>query len=708
MILAGHWPRPGPAVFQGGASWTGGITQAPAGYKPGQHHPDPFAADKPLFTIDKANLEQYREHLTPGQLALFKTYPDSFRMPVYPSRRSGSAPQWLYDNTFANATSARLLDGGNGFADAYGGVPFPIPKSGVEALWNHVARYRGTYVVRRASEVAVQRNGSYSLVTSQQEALFKYYLKGGSFADLNNLMFYYLSFTKSPARLAGGAVLVHETLDQVKEPRQAWGYNAGQRRVRRAPNLAYDTPIAAADGLRTADDTDMFNGAPDRYDWKLLGKKEIYIPYNNYKVSSPEVKYEELLKPGHLDPQYTRYELHRVWVVEGTLKPGARHIYSKRTLYLDEDSWSAAVVDQYDGRGELWRVSMAYLKNFYDLPYTWSPVLEGAADALALGFAQPAGQQQQQQAAAALGALFQQVEGLAHRKVGALAGLGHDRRFQGVEQVARGELVVRQRHQGMRAAGVDDDRGLRVVARAKQVEQLAPGLFQAGRRQVAGKHPGSQLEDRHQRVATLHRGLFQLLPTGPEQGQQGQQPGDTEADPGHAVLPPGAADQQPGLEGRRQQQLPASGTTLAMQQLPQQPAKQRRQQQPVGAQPVRPGVQQQVHGCLPERRRGQVRFSRGQSSSATSSTLRPRAAASGQLYSARAGRARVVCWATGSRRSRVAEMLSSSALDRARKYSPPVLSAIPRRVGSSRSSPGLKPNRPGTPPCCGSAPTPIV
>ena len=177
---------------------------------------------------------------------------------------------------------------------------------------------------------------------------------------------------KALAERAGGAVLVHETLDQVKEPRQAWGYNAGQRRVRRAPNLAYDTPIAAADGLRTADDTDMFNGAPDRYDWKLLGKKEIYIPYNNYKVSSPEVKYEELLKPGHLDPQYTRYELHRVWVVEGTLKPGARHIYSKRTLYLDEDSWSAAVVDQYDGRGELWRVSMAYLKNFYDLPYTWS------------------------------------------------------------------------------------------------------------------------------------------------------------------------------------------------------------------------------------------------------------------------------------------------------------------------------------------------
>ena len=353
--------------------WTGGITQAPAGYsQSGQHHVDPFPGDKPLFTITKSNLEQYKDNLTPGQIALFNAYPSSYQMPVYQTRRSASAPQWVYDNSIKNATTAKLQDGGNGFSDAYGGIPFPIPQSGVEVLWNHIARYRGNYIVRRASEVAVQRNGSYSLVTSQQEALFKFYDPKGSFADLDNTLFYYQSFTKSPARLAGGAVLVHETLDQVKQARQAWGYNAGQRRVRRAPNLAYDTPIAAADGLRTADDTDMFNGAPDRFDWKLVGKKEIYIPYNNYKATSPEVKYEDLLQVGHLNPAFTRNELHRVWVVEGTLKGSARHIYSKRTLYLDEDSWQAAVVDQYDGRGELWRVSVAYLKNYYELPTTWS------------------------------------------------------------------------------------------------------------------------------------------------------------------------------------------------------------------------------------------------------------------------------------------------------------------------------------------------
>lgn len=354
-------------------AWTGGLTSAPEGYKgPGSHHVNPFEADKPLFTITKANLEQYKAHLTAGQIALFNTYPDSFQMPVYPTRRTGSAPQWVYDNTFKNATTAKLVEGGNGFSDAYGGTPFPIPQNGLEALWNHIARYRGSYVELHSAQTAVERNGAYALVFSDDQLLYRYYDPKGSYDKLDNTFFYYMSFCTAPARLAGEGALIKETLDQVKEPRQAWGYSPGQRRVRRAPTLAYDTPLEESNGLRTADDTDMFNGAPDRYDWTLVGKKEIYIPYNNYQVTSPEVKYKDLLTPGHINPKYTRYELHRVWVVEGKLKTGSRHIYSKRTLFLDEDSWGAAVVDQYDGRGELWRVSMAYLKNYYEQPLVWS------------------------------------------------------------------------------------------------------------------------------------------------------------------------------------------------------------------------------------------------------------------------------------------------------------------------------------------------
>ncbi|RMU26049.1 hypothetical protein ALP31_04481 [Pseudomonas amygdali pv. morsprunorum] len=203
--------------------WRGGITRPPPGYKgSGTRHVDPYAADKPLFTITHANMQHYRSYLTPGQVAMFETWPDSYQMPIYTTRRSGSAPQWVYDNTRHNAQNARLIGGGNGFIDAYGGIPFPVPEKGIQAVWNHIARYRGHYVVRGTSEVAIQRDGSFKLNTSRQKVLFRFYDPAGSFNSLDNVLFYYLSFIQCPTRMAGSAVLVHETLDQVQEPRQAW------------------------------------------------------------------------------------------------------------------------------------------------------------------------------------------------------------------------------------------------------------------------------------------------------------------------------------------------------------------------------------------------------------------------------------------------------------------------------------------------------
>lgn len=353
--------------------WRGGLTVPALSYQEaGQHHPNPYPQDKPLFVITAGNKDKYKDHLTDGQIALFETYPDTFQMPIYKTRRTAAAPEWVYENTYKNAIRSELNSNGVGLRYAYGGVPFPMAKNGLEAIWNHITRWRGTFFTRRSSEVAVHKDGAFSLVTVQQEVLFNFYNPKATIEDLNNILFYYLSFTKAPARLAGGAVLVHETIDQLEEARQAWGYNAGQRRVRRAPNLAYDTPIAAADGLRYADDTDMYNGAPDRYNWKLLKKKEIYIPYNNYDLSSNNLTYKEILKPGHINPDFTRYEKHRVWIVEATLKEGARHVYQTRRFYIDEDTWGIAAADQYDSAGELWRVSMAYLKNYYEMPVTWT------------------------------------------------------------------------------------------------------------------------------------------------------------------------------------------------------------------------------------------------------------------------------------------------------------------------------------------------
>jgi len=358
--------------------WTGGLTKGPEGYQgTGQHHPDPFAGDEIKFTVGADNYKGFEKYLTPGQYALFEAYPQTFKMNVYPTHRSHALPDWVIDNTKKNATTAELSTGGSGIKNAFGGVPFPIlhgnnSDKALQAMWNHLTRWRGIFVTSRVSELATQRDGDFAVITKQQEVFFNFHNPKGSFEKMENILFYYLTFNKAPARLAGGALLVHETLDQTKEERQAWDYNSGQRRVRRAPNIAYDSPIASSDNTRTADDTDMYNGAPDRYNWEYKGVKEFFIPYNNYKVSSEGVKYEDLVVPGHLNADYVRWELHRVHVVEANLKDGERHIYKKRVFYIDEDSWGIALVDQYDNRGELWRVSMSLLKNYYELPGVWS------------------------------------------------------------------------------------------------------------------------------------------------------------------------------------------------------------------------------------------------------------------------------------------------------------------------------------------------
>ncbi|EHR42468.1 hypothetical protein AJE_01264 [Alishewanella jeotgali KCTC 22429] len=354
--------------------WTGGILAAPAGYKPGDHHPNPFADDKILFTITKANLEQYRQFLSPGQIALFDLYPDTFKMNIYPTRRSASFPQYFYDATKKIAANAELVEGGNGLRNAAIGIPFPIPSNGLEAIWNHVVRYRGVAASRNGGQAAPTAQGAYTIIGFDEQIMFKYSHPDATPEVLQseNILFRFKQSVTTPARLAGTALLVHETMDQVATPRQAWTYNTGQRRVRRAPNVAYDAPGTASDGLRTTDDFDMFNGSPDRYNWELKGKREMYIAYNDYKLHSNNLKYSDILMPGHINPEHVRYEKHRVWVVEATLKEGTRHVYGKRVFFIDEDSWQIHVADLYDNRGDLYRVAVAHGLNYYEVPTHWS------------------------------------------------------------------------------------------------------------------------------------------------------------------------------------------------------------------------------------------------------------------------------------------------------------------------------------------------
>ena len=347
--------------------WNGGLSATAGTVDANGFLADPFAAEAPLFTITAQNAAQYQERLTPGQLALFKRYPDSYRIPVFPSHRSAGLPSDVLAAVKRNATRTQLVAGGNGLENFESAIPFPIPQSGLEAIWNHITRYRGGSVKRLVTQATPQANGTYSLVYFQDEFTFPKNVKNGSVGQDGNVLFYFKQRVTAPSRLAGNVLLVHETIDQVKEPRMAWVYNAGQRRVRRAPQVAYDGPGTAADGMRTADNFDLFSGAPDRYDWKLVGKKEMYIPYNANKVFTAS-NAEALLAPHHLNPDSIRWELHRVWVVEATLKNGQRHVMPRSTYYLDEDTWAAVLGERYDARNQLAKVVWTSPVVLPDLP----------------------------------------------------------------------------------------------------------------------------------------------------------------------------------------------------------------------------------------------------------------------------------------------------------------------------------------------------
>ncbi|CAA0121998.1 putative protein [BD1-7 clade bacterium] len=350
--------------------WTGSMSGVPAGLPymgSGDVYPNPYAKDKILYTVTAQNAPKYDALLTEGEKALLAKYPDTFSIPVYPSHRDARFSQLTERRTEWNSVNTVLVNGVDGLQNYTGGAPFPIPKNGAEAMWNARTIHPHPTIVGELDDVAVYLNGDRQMRRQELVSEFPYSYPNNKIGDTEaqigtNAGLVHVTVTK-PARQKGQMTVVHEALDQVKNSRQAWVYIPGSRRVRRAPTVGYDTPDGPG-GLVTVDDALGFNGAMDRYDWTLVGKAEKLIPYHNYRFDTPEADYKQLLMPGHANPDYMRYELHRVWIVEANLKAGARHVYAKRRFYIDEDSWQIALIESYDGRGDLWKVGI--LNTLYD------------------------------------------------------------------------------------------------------------------------------------------------------------------------------------------------------------------------------------------------------------------------------------------------------------------------------------------------------
>ncbi|HEX5392756.1 MAG TPA: DUF1329 domain-containing protein [Rhodocyclaceae bacterium] len=356
-------------------AWSGGNTVVPAGYKAGGKRSDPFAAEKPLYSVTGANMDKYGDKLTDGVKAMLKKYP-SYRIDVYPTHRTAAAPQYVYDNTLKNATRAKLE--GIVVKGAIGGIPFPIPKTGEEIMWNHMLNWRGETAKEEIRAYLVTSDGK-KVMTVEGTTIkqMPYYAKDASLDKFNGDYWLVRLLNSGPPIRAGEAIVGRENLDPDKT--QAWVYLTGQRRVRKLPNACCDTPTPATAGVLSFDELNVFASAETlkRFDWKIVGKKEMLIPYNSNR--SNLVKDAELVGDHHLNPDHVRWELHRVWVVEAALKAGQRHQAPKSRYYIDEDTWAAVLGDRWDANGQLWKTVWQLPVAMPDVPAT-TPVSFGFYD----------------------------------------------------------------------------------------------------------------------------------------------------------------------------------------------------------------------------------------------------------------------------------------------------------------------------------------
>lgn len=336
-------------------AWDGGLTKPVPGRKMGDIPVELFADEKPLFQVTAKNMGEHAALLSDGTKALLQKYPETFRVDVYPTRRTAAAPQKVYDNTATNAVNCKTTDGGYSIQGCIGGIPFPIPKEGVEAMWNYLMRVEAPSIEYRFKNIVGNADGSHTLAT-RNEIAFQYpqYYENAT-AESWSGEYAILRFnTLEPPFKAGESLVIRDGIDQ-KNARQAWQYLVGQRRVRRAPTVAYDTPDFVASGANYFDEVQGFFGSLDRYEWKLVGKQEMLIPYNTNGFIG--AKLEDALAKHHLNPDKVRWEKHRVWVIEANVAAGKRHAVPKRRYYLDEDTWLLALMDGYDSEGKLWRTT---------------------------------------------------------------------------------------------------------------------------------------------------------------------------------------------------------------------------------------------------------------------------------------------------------------------------------------------------------------
>jgi hypothetical protein len=353
-------------------AWTGGYTTLPQGFKPGDPIGELFPQEQPILTIDSNNVSQYADRLSEGAVDLINRY--GYSIEVFPSHRTHALPQGIIDRIAANVATAGPVPQGwrFGFQGAFGGIPFPILDpdpliAGPQVVYNANTQFKGY-----ASKVPFQgwsvNSGQLAFAFSATYLQAYPYYQAKSLEEYNGMTFQTNVTYVGPANLVGQALVLYGYTNAALHPQIGWELLNGEGRVRRAPELSFDTPSSQVNDIGNFDELYGFNGSLERYDWKYLGLKEMYVPYNNNKLITTAPQ------PVHLthfiDPKVVRYELHRCHAVEATLHPGERNVDARRIIYIDEDTYSVMLTDNWDSGGNLIRTWINLVVARPDIPAT--------------------------------------------------------------------------------------------------------------------------------------------------------------------------------------------------------------------------------------------------------------------------------------------------------------------------------------------------
>ncbi|ROM33942.1 hypothetical protein BK648_24600 [Pseudomonas poae] len=355
-------------------AYTGGQQVLPGMDAANGKYVDPFANEKPLYRITAENMAQYGDKLSDGLKQLLTTQKDYY-LDIYPTHRTMAYPDKVLAATKRNATECKTFNEGVSIAEnCRGGIPFPVPKTGNEAMWNKVLSYWGdkAWESDKVSFWMITQEGTPVLTNLMHPYTEKPYYQVDRTDRPTNVLSRVIGWTQGPARKSGEINGTTDYLDPVAVPRKAWQYTVGQRRVKLAPEFSYDTPMAPTGGTMFYDELFLFDGKQDRFDFKLVGRREMFMPVNNYKVTFG-CTVDKLFVGTHMNPDCERWELRRVWEVEATLKPGMRHANSKRHYYWEEDGWASGLLDGWDQAGKLNRFGVNYSYPVADVKAQMAP-----------------------------------------------------------------------------------------------------------------------------------------------------------------------------------------------------------------------------------------------------------------------------------------------------------------------------------------------